>query len=179
MEGCKWLHGHVSLEEHRLANIATNLHHCLGPWSPMVLISGSRTGGVDSWGICARAICCMAWEMGGMDGRKWFQGHVSFAQHLVAHTATNLRHRLGPWSPMVRDVAWGFGARGKCCKASEMGGMDGHKWLLVHVCLEEHLLAHTATNLGHRLRPRCAMILISGLRTGRVAAWLGGRCERA
>eukprot|EP00966_Prymnesium_polylepis_P254969 5891268-Prymnesium_polylepis.1 len=52
-----------------------------------------------------------------MDGRKWFQGHVSFAQHLVAHTATNLRHRLGPWSPMVRDVAWGFGARGKCCKA--------------------------------------------------------------
>eukprot|EP00966_Prymnesium_polylepis_P044087 1022329-Prymnesium_polylepis.1 len=63
MEGCKWLHGHVSLEEHRLANIATNLHHCLGPWSPMVLISGSRTGGVDSWGICARAICCMAWEM--------------------------------------------------------------------------------------------------------------------
>eukprot|EP00966_Prymnesium_polylepis_P212975 4932377-Prymnesium_polylepis.1 len=53
-----------------------------------------------------------------------------------------------------------------------MGGLDGREWLHGHASFEQHLVAHTATNLQHRLGPRFAVVLIHGLRTGSGIRWV-------
>ena len=84
--------------------------------------------------------CRPAREMGGLDGRKWLHVHVSFEDHLVAHTATNLRHRLGPSSAMVHNH---FMIHVAACMHMHMCG--------AHTCAVHNFCPEATPTLSHHL----------------------------